>query len=231
MTVLALDTSTESLSLCCRRDNAFFELTRTIDLRHCEELLPLTDWLFRQMKASPRELDLVVTAGGPGSFTGLRIGMASARGLAAGAGCALVSVPTLDIYGQLPFQGCVVLPLIDAKKKRFYAAFYRGGQRLSDYLDAAPEELLAMAARYPKVMLTGPHASAFPAAGHTAPAEGALLLDPDAAAGKAAVLLRLGLEAFRRGQTRSAGILYIREPELTQERVKRQEPVQSLKAW
>jgi tRNA threonylcarbamoyladenosine biosynthesis protein TsaB len=212
MMALALDTSTEMLSLCCRRDNSFFELTRNIDLRHSEELLPLVDWLVRQMKASPRDLDLVVAAAGPGSFTGLRIGMASARGIAAGAGCALVSVPTLDMYGQFPCGDCVVLPLIDAKKKRFYAAFYQGGRRLSEYLDAGPEELAAMAALYPRLILTGPHAASFPL--ECFRTESAFLLDPDAGAGKATVLLRLGLEAFRRGETKEAGLLYVRRPEV-----------------
>jgi tRNA threonylcarbamoyladenosine biosynthesis protein TsaB len=215
MTALALDTSTESLSLCCRRGEAFFALTRNIDLRHSEELLALADWLVRQMGGSPKDIDLVVAAAGPGSFTGLRIGMASAKGIAAGAGCALVSVPTLDIYGQFPYGDCVALPLIDAKKKRFYAAFYRGGRRISDYLDAGPEELAAMAAPYPRLMLTGPHASAFPVSAFQAAgrAEGAFLLDPDAGAGKAEVLLRLGLEAFGRGET-GAGLLYVRAAEL-----------------
>lgn len=212
MTVLALDTSTEILSLCCRRDEAFFELTRNIDLRHCEELLPLVDWLFRQMGLSPRELDLVVTAAGPGSFTGLRIGMASAKGLAAGAGCALVSVPTLDMYGQSPLEDCVVLPLIDAKKKRFYAAFYRGGRRISDYMDIEPRQLAVMAAAFPRVILTGPHAAAFPDECRKA---AVFLPDPDAAAGKAGVLLRLGLEAFQRGETGPAGLLYLRKPEVS----------------
>jgi tRNA threonylcarbamoyladenosine biosynthesis protein TsaB len=212
MTVLALDTSTEILSLCCRRDSAFFELTRNIDLRHSEELLPLTDWLFRQMGASPGDIDLVVAAAGPGSFTGLRIGMASAQGLAAGAGCALVSVPTLDIYGQSPSDH-VVLPLIDAKKKRFYAAFYQGGRRVSAYMDSEPRELALMAAAYPKVILTGPHALSFPGEYRNA---GVFLTDPDAAAGKAQVLLRLGLEAFQRGETGPAGLLYLRKPEVSQ---------------
>jgi tRNA threonylcarbamoyladenosine biosynthesis protein TsaB len=212
MTALALDTSTEILSLCCRRDNVFFSLTRNIDLRHSEELLPLADWLLRRVDASPKDIDLVVTAGGPGSFTGLRIGMASARGIAAGAGCALVSVPTLDVYGQFPCEECVVLPLIDARKKRFYAAFYRGGRRLSEYLDSSPEELEAMAAAYARVILTGPHAAAFPAGG------GVFTLDPDAGTGKAEVLLRLGLEAFRRGEAKGAELLYIRKPEVTQDK-------------
>ncbi|MDR3201206.1 MAG: tRNA (adenosine(37)-N6)-threonylcarbamoyltransferase complex dimerization subunit type 1 TsaB [Spirochaetales bacterium] len=213
MTALAIDTSTETLSLCCRGDGFFFDLSRNIDLRHCEELVPLADWLFSRVNISPKDLDLVVVSGGPGSFTGLRIGMASAKGLAAGAGCPLVSVPTLDIYGQFPCEDCVTLPLIDARKKRFYAAFYRGGKRLCDYMDASPEEILAKAAEYPRVMLTGPHASTFWAL-EIAREKPGVFVDPDAGGGKAAVLLRLGMEAFRRGE-RNCGLIYIREPEVT----------------
>jgi tRNA threonylcarbamoyladenosine biosynthesis protein TsaB len=218
MTILALDTSTEILSLCCRRDNQFFEVTRNINLRHGEEIIPLTNLLLEQLGLSPRELDLVVSACGPGSFTGLRIGFATAQGLAEGAGCPLVSVPTLDIYGQFPSRQTLAVPLIDAKKKRFYAALYRNGERLSDYMDAAPEDIAAAARRYENVILTGPHAKKFwEVLGESEKAASAgktFSLDPDAGTGKASVLLRLGYESFRSGKTGAAGLLYIREPEI-----------------
>jgi tRNA threonylcarbamoyladenosine biosynthesis protein TsaB len=219
MTALALETSTEILSLCCQKDSGFFELTRNVDLRHAEQIIPLIDWLLGQIQASPGEFDFVAAPGGPGSFTGLRIGMATAKGLAAGAGCPVISVPTLDIYGQFPSEDTVALALIDAKKKRFYAAFYRAGTRLSDYMDAAPEEILTRAAEYPRVLLTGPHAALFwgtlAESRRAGTPEGRFLLDPGARTGKAGTLLRLGGEAFRRGHIKEAGLLYIREPETT----------------
>ena len=219
MKILALETSTEILSLCCRAESRLCELTRSMDLRHAEEVIPLTDWILSQAAVKARELDLVVVSGGPGSFTGLRIGMATAQGLAAGADCALVTVPSLDAYGYSACPDTVTLPLIDAKKKRFYAAFYRGGKRLSDYMDATPEELLEKAAAYPKVLLCGPHAALFrERLGQCAELQNAVAekfsLDPDAQAGKAAVLLRLGHEAFLRGEA-PQGLFYLREPETT----------------
>ena len=216
MNALALDTSTEILSLCCRTDKGFFEITRRMDLCHDEEIIPLAHWLLEQAQITALELNLVVASGGPGSFTGLRIGMATAQGFAVGAGCALVSVPGLDAYGYSACGHTVMLPVIDAKKKRFYAAFYRGGERLTPYMDASPEEIYAAAEKYADIILTGPHAALFHE--RAAPPEcthGTMRLDPDAHTGKAAVLLRLGSEAHLRGEGKEAGLMYLREPETT----------------
>jgi tRNA threonylcarbamoyladenosine biosynthesis protein TsaB len=110
----------------------------------------------------PGNLDLIVISRGPGSFTGLRIGMAAAKGLSAGTGVPLVSVPTLDVlaYGR-GTASVPVMAVIDARKGRFYCAVYRSGERLSDYLDISAEEtallpLRAAGGASGELLLTGP---------------------------------------------------------------------------
>ena len=88
----------------------------------------------------------VAVSAGPGSFTGLRVGMAAAKGLCFGWGIPLVPVPTLHALAmRSPTGGVTVCPVLDAKKKEVYAALFRreGGEcvRLTPDLAIAPEEL------------------------------------------------------------------------------------------
>lgn len=213
MNVLAIDCSTEILSIAVRSGAKAFELSRNVDLRHSEELVPAADHALAQVGILAKQLDLVVVARGPGSFTGLRIGFSSAKGFCAGAGCPLVSVPSLDVYAS-PFAflpRAAVMPVIDAKKNRFYIALYRGSERSSDYLDASPEEAAALAQDLESVILTGPHAPIL----RPLLDENRFLLDPFGKAGRGLQLIELGVHAYELGKTddASSAPLYIRASE------------------
>ena len=216
MKILAIDTSTEILSLCGRFDEKTFEVTRDLDLRHSEQILPLIDLVLSNLSIVPRDLDLVVTARGPGSFTGLRIGMAVSKGLSAGSRCPCVSIPTLDAYAA-PFRtlpNIVTAPVIDAKKSHVYTAFYRGEERLTEYLDLSAIDFLKASEAFSLIFLTGPHRELI------RPEEGSsrFFLDPLPREGKSRALLELGLAVFLRGEWDdiSAGPLYVRPSEAEQ---------------
>ena len=128
MNCLALDTSAEALGICLKTDRDLLNFSQIRGYRHAATLVPWISRFCREAEFSPDKLDVVVVAMGPGSFTGLRIGMATAKGLAAGADCPLVGVPSLDVYGWgLRNAPGLVLPVVDAKKNRLYAAFYKEG--------------------------------------------------------------------------------------------------------
>jgi tRNA threonylcarbamoyladenosine biosynthesis protein TsaB len=102
---------------------------------------------------------------GPGSFTGLRIGFAAAKGIALALGIPVIAVPTLDCMAHsLSFWPGLVLPSMDAKKNAFFAALYRQGEKISPYMDSTPEELAAALAPFlekegeSSLLLTGPGA-------------------------------------------------------------------------
>jgi tRNA threonylcarbamoyladenosine biosynthesis protein TsaB len=161
--ILSIDTATEVLALCIDDGAARASLALRRGLQHSPALLPLADRLLTEMGITARDLELVVCSVGPGSFTGIRIGLATAKGIAFATGCPLVGVSTLEALA-LPwscFDGDV-WPVIDARKGRWYAACFRAGQRTTGYLDLAPADLVArVAAGRPRVLLAGPDAPRF----------------------------------------------------------------------
>ncbi len=119
------------------------------------------DSLCKSAGIKPSDLGLVACMRGPGSFTGLRIGFSAGKGIALALGIPLIAVPTLDCLAySLSTKAGLVIPVLDAKKGCFFAAFYREGKRLTDYLDANPLELLKISSKIllqpeEKLLLTG----------------------------------------------------------------------------
>ena len=146
--ILALDSSGETVSAALSAKSASWYIEITAGQSHSELLLECACKLFETAGLTPADLDLVSCMKGPGSFTGLRIGFSTAKGIALALGVPLVSVPTLDcIAHRFSMWPGLVLPAIDAKKGCFFAAFYRHGKRLTDYQDSSPETLAKETAR------------------------------------------------------------------------------------
>jgi tRNA threonylcarbamoyladenosine biosynthesis protein TsaB len=167
MNILAFDSSSNILSVALETGTKILheEIDRVHG--HSEYLMECADGLFKTAGIRPADLSLVVCMKGPGSFTGLRIGFSTAKGIALALGIPLIAVPTLDCLAY-PFstRPGLVLPVIDAKKGCFFAAFYREGKRLTDFLDASPLDLLKilikiMASADEPVLLTGSGAKLF----------------------------------------------------------------------
>jgi len=153
MNILALDSSSDVLSVALETENRVLHEEIDNSHSHSEFLMECADNLCKSAGIRPSDLNMVACMKGPGSFTGLRIGFSAAKGIALALGIPLIAVPTLDCLAH-PFstrQG-LVLPVLDAKKSCFFAAFYRGGERLTDFLDATPGELLKTMS---KIMVSG----------------------------------------------------------------------------
>lgn len=158
MKVLGLDTSTSRLSAAvldgdrvaaeCVRESARADHRRPGRSNHAEALLPLIDDVLRSAGTDFSGLSLLGVAVGPGSFTGLRIGISTAKGLVYGSGTPVVGVRTLEAlaHGAPPGDGAsFVCPLMDARKGEVYAALYRrtdaAFERLMEDCAAEPESL------------------------------------------------------------------------------------------
>ncbi len=107
-------------------------------------------------------LDTVAVSLGPGSFTGLRIGLATAKGLCLSTGASIIGVPTLDVLAQNGVfgpNGSLICPVIDARKGQIYCAIYstdsNWAKRITDYLVINPQELINYAQGHERIFFLG----------------------------------------------------------------------------
>ena len=133
MIILSADTSTSYYSVAvCDDAHVLAEVSVDGDRKHSERLLESTDWVLRSCDLRLDDVEMLAIAHGPGSFTGLRIGVSAWKGLAVGADLPLVGVSTLDAMARLSGvrEGCLCA-LMDAKMQEVYGAVYAfdGGVR------------------------------------------------------------------------------------------------------
>lgn len=153
MWILALETATPTASVALINDGqVVVEHNERSRRRHAESLVPTIESLLKEQGLTPQDLGAVACGRGPGSFTGLRIGLSTAKGLAQALGLPLITVSTLDILAAAAFfPGGLLAPLLDAKQGHIYVAFYEKTwpfpQPLTGYLALRPPELAAEALR------------------------------------------------------------------------------------
>ena len=121
-------------------------LSLTGNVTHSRRLFTAIDYLMKEAGVDWPAIAGIGVSLGPGSFTGLRIGMATAKGLAAAAGKVLLGVSTLDSLAAKCVTPNLICTVLDARKKEVYAAFYRCNgnglsERVSDITVMAPEKL------------------------------------------------------------------------------------------
>ncbi|MDO6343789.1 tRNA (adenosine(37)-N6)-threonylcarbamoyltransferase complex dimerization subunit type 1 TsaB [Streptococcus oralis] len=128
MKVLAFDTSSKALSLAILEDKQLLaETTINIKKNHSITLMPAIDFLMASLDWTPKDLDRIVVAEGPGSYTGLRIAVATAKTLAHTLNIELVGMSSL--LSLVPRQqGGFLVPLMDARRNNVYAGFYENAK-------------------------------------------------------------------------------------------------------
>jgi tRNA threonylcarbamoyladenosine biosynthesis protein TsaB len=146
MIVLGLDTSTMTASVAVTRAGAVLASADVATTAHSDVLLQTIVATVRAAGLAPTALDAVAVGAGPGSFTGLRIGMATAKGIAFAVGRPLYAISSL---AALAFDASVVAPgalitaVLDARRGEVYAGFYRRAGAGVD--SVAPERVMAPA--------------------------------------------------------------------------------------
>ena len=129
MLVLALETSSRLGSVALWRDGrTLAERTVRQALRHGARLFTALEAVHAEAALEPRQVDLVAVSQGPGSYTGLRIGITAARTAARVLGKPLLGVPSLDVIAaNAPADAAHVAAVLDAKRGELYAALYARG--------------------------------------------------------------------------------------------------------
>jgi len=127
MILLAIDTATRYASVALYEDDGVLaECSWLSQNNHSVEMMPEIDRLLARQGISPSELGCVAVTKGPGSFTGLRIGMSIAKGLCLALGIPIVAVPTLDVVAYAAGDpGMRVVAILEAGRGRLCAAAYR----------------------------------------------------------------------------------------------------------
>lgn len=150
--ILSLDTATPCSSVAITtgtRDSGqvLASLDLTGNVSHSRRLLGSISWLMESIGLQWPDIDAVAVSLGPGSFTGLRIGMATAKGLAAAANKQMFGISTLDGLASKCVTDNLVCSMLDARKKEIYTAFYRRNnqglsERVSEVAVISPQDLM-----------------------------------------------------------------------------------------
>ena len=127
MKILAIDSSGLVASVAVTEDDSLIaEYTTNYKKTHSQTLLPMLDEVKKMIELDLSCVDAIAVSAGPGSFTGLRIGSATAKGLGLALDKPIISVPTVDalamnVYGT----DHIVCPLMDARRSQVYTGIYR----------------------------------------------------------------------------------------------------------
>ncbi|MDR1193573.1 MAG: tRNA (adenosine(37)-N6)-threonylcarbamoyltransferase complex dimerization subunit type 1 TsaB [Peptococcaceae bacterium] len=127
MLVLGIESATPVASAALADEKGLLgEISLNVGLTHGEQLLPMIDGLLLQCRRPIDEVTAIGVSAGPGSFTGLRIGMAAAKGLALGGGIDLLAIPTLEAMAwQAMGLPILVSPMQNARRDQIYSGLYR----------------------------------------------------------------------------------------------------------
>jgi tRNA threonylcarbamoyladenosine biosynthesis protein TsaB len=210
MRVLGLDTATWTATVgVIDGERTLAERSRVVSGSHAVTLLPLVEETLSAGGMGLGDVDLIAVSIGPGSFTGVRIALSVAKGLAMAARRPLVGVPTLAALAEAAGGGGVVWPVLDARKGELYAAAFarheHGLAVIRPPMTLSPARLLEALA--PPCRLVG-EGAALVAEDVRARWGAAIGLDP-AVAPRGTVIARLGAARYR---TQGADDIAVLEP-------------------
>jgi len=161
MNLLAIDTAAPYLSVAAANGEEIFTAETEAVTRHSELVMELIDGLMKKAAIRPKDLNGVICMGGPGSFTGLRIGYSIAKGLALSLSVPFAPVPTLECIANNEKFACgLTLAVIEARKNASFYAFFKDGKRLTEDKDSnfsqIANEIERYKNEYKQITLTGP---------------------------------------------------------------------------
>lgn len=150
MLTLAVDTSAVTATAVLADGDALIAQTSVDGAKtHSETLLPAVVQMMESAHILPQDIELYACTVGPGSFTGIRIGVSAVKGLAFGRGKPCVALCSVDVLAEnlRGVPDILVCPVMDARRNTFYNALYRNGEKLCDIRLISGEELCAELAR------------------------------------------------------------------------------------
>jgi len=161
MNLLAIDASCSVLSVAVSRERDFYYSQTEAGMKHSELVMEIINAQMEKAELKPADLNGVLCMGGPGSFTGLRIGFSIAKGLALSLGIPFAPVPTLECIAYSAIG--LSLPVIQARKDAYFYAIFNDSRRITEDSDGAlsqvTEEIIKNTRENKKINITGPAAA------------------------------------------------------------------------
>lgn len=220
MNILGIETSTKTGGVAVVSEQGVVaQYTLNIEVTHSERLMATVDRVLGDTRINISQLDGFAVAIGPGSFTGLRIGIATVKGLAFATGKPVAAVPTLKALAwNLPHAAYPVCPLLDARKHEVYAALYAfDGSALKQVLSERVLPLSRLAEQLNgRTIFTGEASCLFRKEIQQTFGDAALLAPLSALIPSAASVAEIGMNMIKNGEQIDPDSLvpmYIRRPE------------------
>jgi tRNA threonylcarbamoyladenosine biosynthesis protein TsaB len=233
MNILALDASGIAGSVAYYKKNKLVGEYYICDgLTHSQTIMPMLENMKSLLSIDLKEIELVAVTSGPGSFTGLRIGVATAKAMAMALNLPIIGIPTLDVLAaNISFTPYIICPIMDARRGQVYTAQYRWNetshemQRISEYEAIELNILLNRLINYSeKVVFTGDGIDVFKDTIIEVLKDRALFAKPSQILQRASVLADLAFMAYQRGESMNADNfipMYLRKSQAEREREER----------
>ncbi len=220
MYILGIETSTKTGSVAVVSENGVIaQYSLNIEVTHSERLMSTVDRVMKDTGIAISDMSGFAVAIGPGSFTGLRIGLATVKGLALATNKPVAAVPTLQALAwNLPYAAYPVCPVLDARKNEVYAGLYRfEGNSLLQVMSETTIPIKKLSERISgKTVFTGEASHIYRAEIEKQFGEIALFAPLSAVLPSASTVAEIGLAMIKSGKHSdpdSISPLYIRRPE------------------
>ena len=162
MNSIAIDCATSRLSVAAKKDSFTVKSVLDIGIRQSEKLLPAIDYVMKEIELKPSDLDYTTLTLGPGTFTGLRLGLSTLKSLTLSHDIPVYGIPSLDAYSyDYRNSRNRVLSLIEAKEDEFFLAIYANGNKILQDDDKTIDEILSLFTDEDEITVCGPGASNF----------------------------------------------------------------------
>lgn len=127
MNILAIDTSSLVATIAIiNEENLLGEYTINTPMTHSQKLMPIIDELMSNLDMSMKDIDLIAVSRGPGSFTGIRIGVATAKGLAHPTNIPVIGISSLEgLANNITYSKDLICPIMDARRNQVYTGVYK----------------------------------------------------------------------------------------------------------
>ena len=160
MNALAIDCAVSKIAIAAKKDGKMVKTVLDIGIRQSEKLLPAVDYVMREMELTPQDLTCTVTTLGPGTFTGLRLGLCTLKALTLSHNIPLYGIPSLDAYHWgIRNAGGIHLSVIESKEEEYFYSVFEGGKKIHEDDDKHIDEILSMFTEEDSILVSGPGAA------------------------------------------------------------------------